>query len=539
MSSRARLALSTAVLAGTLTAVAAPALASPALAADADVSAATTAPVRYALPATGTVTDVLAVGNEVWIASGDTILITSPTGKVRKTITGVSGARGLTLAPGGTSVFASASTGGAITQFSAAGATVGTWTTQPCPGRSAVAAGALWYSYGCDGSHGVARLDLTTHADASVLADADAQSLTAAGSTLVTYTSGGSGWAMTSYTIAGGALTRTASVRTGTTYAAELSPDGGTLLATDYDHGYGVARYDARTLTLTGTNTTGPYPNAVTWSPDGAKYAAVIDAHYTERPVHIFSRVGTSLVTSTTAGSTGYGNPSHEASWSGDGRYVYSLAQSYGEKPYLVVTPAAGQTKGTVTVAVTKPAAYHRNMTVTVRTPGRPRTAVTVAVAFTGGTVRKTLTTDAGGKATWTLAARSSATITATTATDQKYLAGSGTARVSTPSAATVTWTGARVSNGVAHYASASDVHGVIQALPKRAGRITVALQHRAGTKWVTDQTSTWSTDSAGVFDLGLTQGARKTLFRIQVTVAPDASGTASPRVTSGSFIVD
>ena len=107
-----------------------------------------------------------------------------------------------------------------------------------------------------------------------------AKSLTAAGSTLVTYHPSGSGYPVVSYTIGpDGALTENKRLDGTMAYDAELSPDGSRLLVTDYRNGYGVARYHATTLDPDGTFATGAYPDAVAWSPDGARFAGVLSAH--------------------------------------------------------------------------------------------------------------------------------------------------------------------------------------------------------------------------------------------------------------------
>ena len=504
---------------------------------------ATAPPLRFALPGTDRATDVLAVGSDVWISAGNSVLITSRTGQVRKTVTGILGAEGLTLSPDGQSVYVSAGSAASIVQVSTAGAILGSWTSQACPGKSAVAAGALYYAYGCtSGTLGVGRLDLGTHTDASVLTSHSAQALTAAGSLLVTYASSGSGYDMTSYTIGGdGSLTRNASVQTGGMYGAEMSPDGTQLVMTDYDHGYGVARYDAATLALNGTFTTGAYPTAVAWSPDGSRFAGILDAHYDTRPVHVFSALtGAAVTTSTSAGSASYSTQAHEAAWSADGKYIFSLVQDHTGPASLVVTPAAGQVTSAITVSATPAKAYGKNATVTVRAPKRPNTSVRVTVTQNGAPSSKTLRTNASGVATWSFVARYSGTVSATAGADLSYLAATATARFATPSAVSVGLTGAtRVSKGVAHYKSIGAVRATVRILPKRYGKVAVTLQHRSGSKWKTDQQVTFSTASDGTVSVLLSRAARKVTFRLVAKAVADPAAGASPTVVSRSFVVD
>jgi hypothetical protein len=504
---------------------------------------ATAAPLRFALPGTDTATDVLSVGSEVWVSAGSSVLITSRTGQVRKTVTGILGAKGLTLSPDAQSVYVSSNSAARIVRVSAAGVILDSWTSQACPGKSAIAGGALYYAYGCTASTtGVGRLDLTSHTDASVLTSSSAQSLTAAGSRLVTYTSGGSGHDMTSYTIGGdGSLTRNASVRTGGMKGAELSPDGSQLIMTDYDHGYGVARYDAATMALNGTFATGPYPNAVAWSPDGSTFAGILDASYDSRPVQVFSAAtGAAVTRSVGAGTASYWSRSGEAAWSADGKYIFSLVQGYSEAPYLIVTPAAGQVAAAIGITAKPATAYGKNVTVTIRAPKRPNTVVKVTATQNGVPTVKSLRTNGSGVATWAFPAKASGTVVATAAADLSYLAGSGTTRFATPTALTGKLVGAsKVSKGVAHYSSIAKVQVNLQILPRRTGKIVVTLQHRAGGSWRTDQKATFITQTNGTVAIVLSKGARKVTYRFLAKAVADPAGGASPTMVSPSLVVD
>ena len=81
----------------------------------------TSTPTRYALPGTDSATDILGVGQDVWISAGNTVLLATRDGPVKRTVTGVFGANGLTAAPDGRSVYVSASTTSKIFQLSTAG----------------------------------------------------------------------------------------------------------------------------------------------------------------------------------------------------------------------------------------------------------------------------------------------------------------------------------------------------------------------------------------------------------------------------------
>lgn len=500
-------------------------------------------PMRFSLQSTDKVTDVLAVGSDVWVSAGNSILIASPTGQIKKTVPGVFGAKGLTLSADAQSVYVSSSTAATIVQVGTDGTIVDSWPSQTCPGKSAVVGGALYYAYGCDvGTAGVARLDLTTHEDKSLLNDISAQALTAAASTLVIYASGGSGYSMKSYAINGdGSLTKNASVQTGGMYDAEISPDGTKLIMTDYDHPYGVARYNAATLALEGTFSTGPYPNAVAWSPDGTKFAGIADASYDVMPVRIFSATdGSTLVTSTAAGNDSYESPAHEASWSPDGKYLFSLTQEYSKGAYLVVTPVAGQAATTLKVGVTPATAYGKQVTIAVSAANRPHAVVTVSVTQAGVTSTKTATTDGAGAVKLSLTATANGSVTVTVPGDLAHLAATATASFGTPSSVTPRLVGAkRVSQGVRHYTSISKVRSDIQLLPKRPGRVTVTLQHFEGGQWRTDHTVKFTAAADGIVSVGLVKGNKKVTYRFTAKAAADTTAGAAPRSLSPSFVID
>ncbi len=507
--------------------------------AQADPAATTT--IRYALPTTDAVTDVLALGSEVWIAAGNSVLITSPTGKVRTTVTGLLGAKGLTRSADGASVYVSESTGGKIAQVSAAGEVLGSWPSQGCPGKSSIAGGALYYAYTCAGSSkGVGRMDLTDHTDKSVLTDSSVDELTAAGSHLVTYavhTSAG----MTGYTIGeDGLLTKVGPAEFGDyIYDAEMSADGSQVIATDYSNGYGVARFDTATMTLAGRFTTGAYPTAVAWSPDEKRLAGKLDVARTG-VVQIFDAVtGSALVKSGPTDEVSYDSEAHEASWSPDGSTIYFLAQERGKTAYLVATPTAGQVKASVSVTVAAAKAYGKNLTITVRTSQRPRTAARVTVVQNGATTVKNVTTSASGVATVTVAARANGKVTVTTAADAKYLAATASASFKTPSVLAVSMLRGTTRKGVVHYKSVSAVLGGFAVLPARAAMITVTLQHKSGKSWKSDGSVTIAAERDGVAGVVLKRGAKKVTFRFLGKAAADATAGAAPSVTSRPFIVD
>ncbi|WP_250034839.1 hypothetical protein [Paractinoplanes maris] len=96
-----------------------------------------------------------------------------------------------------------------------------------------------------------------------------------------------------------------------------------------------------------------------------------------------------------------------------------------------------------------------------------------------------------------------------------------------------------KVVKGVAHYRSVGVVRATMQIQPKRAGRVTVSLQHRSGTTWITDQTTTFPTNATGAAWAGLAQGNRKMTYRYVVNRAADATAGASTKVVTASFMVD
>ncbi|WP_045742201.1 WD40 repeat domain-containing protein [Actinoplanes rectilineatus] len=499
-----------------------------------------TVPVRHKLPTTDRITDVLAVGSDAWVAAGDSVLIVTPAGTVRKTVTGMSGVTGLSLSADGTGVFVSAGAATKIFQVSTAGTVLDSWTSQACPGRSGLASGALWYAYGCSAAdRGVARLDPATGVDTSVLTGTP-ESLTAAGSTVVSY---GSSGGITAYGINDdGTLTKRAGADNDTNYGAELSADGRQVLTTRYAKGYGFVRYDTTTMAQTGTFTTGSYPTAVAWSPDGKRFAGILDGSGDTRPVQVFSTSdGSATTRSGTAGSTVYTNDAHEAAWSADGRYIYFPFQPAGGNAYLAVAPAAGQARDAVAVTVTPARAYGRNLKLVVRTtPKRAGVAVPVSVTQNGAVSTRVLTTNSAGIADWALPARANGTVSARTPTDLTWLGATGSARFSTPGSVSAKLSGAsRTVEGVAHYTAITKVAVDFQQRPEHAGRIEVQLQQRSGKTWKTLQRMTFTAEGDGSLPIAMQQGAKKVTYRFAAKALGDTTAAASPTVTSPSFVVD
>ncbi|MFI5491733.1 hypothetical protein [Actinoplanes sp. NPDC051859] len=477
-------------------------------------------PVKWVLPSTDVVTDVLGVGTKAWVAAGDRVLIVSPTsGAADAPVLGLPGAKALTLAPDGQSVYVSTDT--KIVQLDTSGAVLGSWTSQACPGTSAIAGGSLFYVYGCGAQPtGIARLDLSTHEDRPELNGA-AVGVTGGGATLVVLWS--TDGEMTSYTVDGdGELIPTADGYAGATTGAALSPDGTELLTTFRGLGYALTRFDAETLEETGSYGLEPDPVAVAWSPDGSRFAGVGKAASAASPLQVFDAQSGNLVTrAASAGTTSYRSLAPEASWSTDGRFVYSLAQeSASAAPYLVVTPVAGQAPGPVTVRVTPASAYGKNMTVTVRAPSRAGARVHVTVTQNDTATRRMLRLDAKGTATWSLPATASGTVSATTFIDTVHLAGYGSARFDTPARVTATL-GAKKGRPRLH----------VQVLPKHAATVTVALQRRTGSSWKTVQKSVLRTEDDGRVSVILRKAMKKGTYRFAVRADDDEVTGPSPTV--------
>lgn len=503
---------------------------------------ATTTAFRYDLATTDVVADVLAVGSEVWVAAGNSVLITSATGKVRTTVTGLLGAKGLTLSPDGASVYVSESTAGKIAQVSAAGQVIGTWTSQACPGRSSIVGAALYYAYSCSNSvGGVGRLDLTDHTDSNVLTDSGVGALTAAGTRLITYPTRSTGGTITAFTVNDdGTLTKGNSVSLGTFYDVAISPDSSRFLVTQYEGGYGVARYDSTTMAKDGDFLTGAYPTAVAWSPDGKRFAGILDAHYDTKAVHIFdAATGAELVATPAAGTTSFTNDAHRASWSADGKTIFSLAQEWTKTAYLVATPTAGLAKTSVSVTLAAAKAYGKNLTITVRTPQRPRTAARVSVVQNGSTLVRNVTTNASGVATASVPARANGKVTVTTAADTKYLGASASASFRTPSALSVQMLRGTTKKGVVHYKSISAVLGAFRVLPARAAKVTVTLQYKSGKSWKSGARLTLAAENDGILGIYLKSGNKKVTYRFVGSSAADTTAGASPSVSSRAFIID
>ena len=231
------------------------------------------------------------------------------------------------------------------------------------------------------------------------------------------------------------------------------------------------------------------------------------------------------------------------ATWRADAGAVRKLKTALVSAALVagsIVAPAGAAAGPEFAVTVKPASAYGKNLTVTVRAANRPRTLVTIRVVAGGTTLARSVTTNASGVATWSVAGLGNGAASATVAATRTARAASASARFTTAGAAVVKLAGyTRVSNGVAHYRSLGAVRAAMQILPKRAGKVTVSLQHRSGNTWVTDQNATFATFATGGAWAGLSQGNRAMTYRYVVRAAGDSAAATSPNVTTTSFMVD
>ena len=79
-----------------------------------------------------------------------------------------------------------------------------------------------------------------------------------------------------------------------------------------------------------------------------------------------------------------------------------------------------------------------------------------------------------------------------------------------------------------------------LQLIPKRAGTVLVALQHRSRNgRWLTGQAASFGTASTGVKALGLSRGSRKVTYRFAAVAKAGAVAGGSPTVVTPLFLVE
>ncbi len=530
----------TAVLAATVGAAALVAL--PGSAAQAETALPFGTPTVKSLGLTSPVRDMVLAGGKLWVSTGNEVDVFSTAGAKLGVVTGLLGASDLTASPDGTGVYvALAQDSRIITLSTATTAQTAAWTTSPCPTHLALAAGRLFYSYGCGGSGaGLTSLDPADGSAGPVVATlASAVALAGAGSTLITADQSGSPTAMTSYlATADGTATEQASMRTGEGYDFALSPDGSTLIVTGYDSGYTIERFKTVDLSAAGTFEMGYYPKAVAYSPDGTTFAGAITSNPDDFIRVINSNSGTLIGHSTVAG-TNPGIVSGTLQYSADGTRLYGVVPADGTAKLIIAT-AGPVVASKLSATVTGPKAYGASTTIRISTPGRARAKVSVVVPALTGTKTYSATASASGSVVIHPKVTLSGTVTVTVPGDLTHAAKRVTKPLKVPAKLSASPTGYySTAGGMRHYHSVGAVYVTLVAQPKRQVVMGIKLQVKVSGHWVTVDSGQYTTTYEGRGALVLKSGNKHRPYRVVASFAGDSYNSKAPTVTSKTFIVD
>jgi hypothetical protein len=506
---------------------------------------------------TSPVQDMLVIGSKVWVSTGNEVDVFSTTGAKLTTISGLLGAADLIASADRSQVFVALSQDSRIVTIDAGTlAQTASWPASPCPTHLGLAAGRLFYSYGCDaGAGAIGSLSLaesttgTTAGTPAGTAGPEAATsfsnppqLRSGGTTLVAAPVGLFPTPLTGYTAnPDGTLTTLGAISTAAGYDFAVSPDGTQVIVTGYDSGYTINRYNTSDFSVAGTFAMGAYPSAVAYSADGSKFAGGLDSGSGDM-LRVFDPVAGTLTShSAVSPGTGPANPGvldGTLQFSADGTLLYSITQPSGAVARLVTATALSVTKSKFTVTVTSATKYGAAVKVKVAAAGRPKTKVSVTVVGTTRTVSKV--SDAQGNVVIPLAAAFNGSLTVTVAGDLRHSATTSSARAfRVPARLSVAVSGSySASGGVLHFRKSAGVHAAYHALPERPLTYRLALQRQVGKKWTTVSTATFGSGSDGTAVGGVTGLAKKVHYREIVSFPGDAFNSKAPSVTSKVFML-
>jgi hypothetical protein len=503
-------------------------------------------PTVKSLGLTGQVSDMVLAGGKIWVSTGGVVDVFSTAGAKLRTITGLPGAGVLLASADGDQVYVALGQDARVVSLDATSmAQTASWTTSPCPADLALAAGRLFYSYGCAGAAGaISSLSVTDGSPGPVAGDAFSAvpALAGAANTLIAGDQSGSPTAITSYLAnADGTLTSQATTTTAAAYDLALSPDGTKMVVTGYDSDYSLERFNTADLSAAGTSAMSAYPDAVAYSPDGKTFAGSLASSPTGM-FRVFGSGSGALTSQSSINKAGTTNPDvlpGTLQYSADSSRLYGIAE-VGGVAQLLTASARPIASSTLTATVTSPKAYGKKTAVKISTAGRPHTKVSVAVPALSGTKTYNVTTNASGSALIHPLAPVSGLVTVTIPGDLRHAAKRITKSVKVPAKLTATPTGYySTSGGMRHYHSVAKVYIATSALPKRQMTLGVHLQARVNSKWVTVASGNFATNPDGLGAIVLTSANKNRPYRLVLSFAGDSFNTKAPTVTSKTFIID
>lgn len=227
----------------------------------------------------------------VFVSGGPTasaVTVLDFNGAIVQTITGEQGATGLALDESTGTVYVALQNASAISEIDTTTLTETSrfaTTGMSAPRWLALAGGRIWFSYNCNNSGGVGSAALDGTDLQSELGSASSCNTFATSATDANALAGSDvgGSSVSLYNVSSGSPVVTGSSFSpgGSANIAQLlfNPDGSDLFIASGSP-YSVQSFSVADFTLSGAYATGPYPNAVALSDDGAYVAGGADAYY-------------------------------------------------------------------------------------------------------------------------------------------------------------------------------------------------------------------------------------------------------------------
>jgi hypothetical protein len=502
-------------------------------------------PTLKSLGITSQVRDMVVAGGKVWVSSANQVDVFSTAGARLTSVTGLLGAADLIASADGTSVYVSVSQDSRIAGLNTTSmAQTSTWTTSACPTHLALAAGRLFYAFGCATTQGaIGSVDPANGSAGPVVAESLYYPpwLGGGGSTLVAIVLGLSPGTANSYTVnADGTVTALGSAQISTSGDFAVSPDGGQVIMTG---GYQeLRRYHSSDLAVAGTFATTGWTRAVAYTADGSHFAGAAQLGQLDM-VRVFDNSSGSLTSRSAGTPTNGALPTVIAGtlqFSADGKRLYGVTQDTDAVAKLVTATAQSVSAGRIAATVSSPSAYGKKGSVRV-TAGRARTKVTVTATANGTTRSVSKISNAAGTVSIPLSAKYSGTLTVTLAGDLRHSAVTSSAKAfRVPAKLGLAVTGAySTRGGLQHFHDMSKVKVIIRVSPARSLTATYTLQAKIAGRWTAVSSGTYSSRGDNTDYLYLASAKKRVQYRFVGKFAGDGYNSKAPTATSKTIIID
>ena len=484
-------------------------------------------------------------GDKLFISDGNAVRVLTEQGVAITSVPGIFGAKGLVVSADGATVYAAAHGSNVIAAIDvAAPAVTTTYTVGGCPSDLAVVGSALFYSFGCtDGQGMLGHVDLTTGTVANP-ATPDATGfygpprVTGAEGRLYAVDVASSPADLTMWPVTDTTL-GTPVVSTGWS-VSDIVAHGDRLLVASPSAG-AFTVLDS-TLSTVATYPAEPYPATGAWTSDGAHIVGGLAATYGSG-FYVYDTASGSTVLK--AGIPGLAQVSgfpevqpRGLALSADDSTAFALAHQYdndGDHYYLATTTTRTPLASSVSVTATTPARYGLPSTITVRTPGRPGAVVTLSVTADGATRTRSLVTNVSGVAVTTWVSAFTATVRATASGDLTHESATSSAvAFRVPSVMSVAVArGYKTSGGVTYFRKASAAQTAVRVAPYAYGRsVSVTLQRKSGTRWVSIQRTTLRLNTLGITGTYMKLVTKGVVYRVAYSFRGDAFNGPSSGVS-------